>query len=1513
MSKAKIMIIEDEYIVAMDIQMILENQGYEVTAIEFAAETALEKAEKTRPDLALVDIALEGRMDGIQAAEQLRSRFNIPVVYLTAFADEIKLERAKKTEPFGYLIKPFKEEDLKSAIEIALFKNDMEMKLRHSEERYRTLIESTEDAVYLIDREMRFLYANRRYLTRHGLSLKDIEGLEYEKCHSASRTKEFSQKVEQVFESNKSVVYEHESEKDKKIFLRTLSPVKDPRTGEINSIIVISKDITERKQAEEKLLRQNAIIKAINRVFYETLTCETEEDLARTCLAVALELTGSKIGFLGKLKEAGLVDTIALNNPAWEACLIPKSKAPVLLKNMEVRGIWGRVIKDGKTVLTNDPPSHPDSVGFPEGHPPLTSFLGVPLKEGGKTFGMIALANKEYGFNSADQEAMENLSVALAEVLQRKKIEEVLREYKKAVESSKEMIASVDRNYVYLFVNEAFLSYHKLNWAQVVGRKIEDVLGKEVFETTIKKPLDRCLQGEIVQYEMSRQYPEIGERILEVSYHPLIGKDKKIEGAVALISDITERKRAEEALRMEKNRAQNYLDVAEVMIVAINKEGNVTLINKKGCEILGYDEGEILGKNWFENFLPERIREELLPVSKKLMAGEVDPVKYYENPVLTKKGEEKIIAWHNTVIKDEHRNIVAHLSSGEDITARKQAEEALKESENKYRELYDEAPIGYHEIDREGRLTRVNKTEAELLGYALEEMIGRYVWEFMALDQRELSRKAIKKKIEQKKTGESFERKYICKNGKEIDIYITDRLILDKSGNLIGIRSTLENITEHKQAEEALRESEERFRQLSEASFEGITIHDQGILLRANDQFFKMFGYEPDELLGKQTINKLIATESRNLMWDQIRKGSADIYEAIGVRKDGTEFSLELRPRQIEYKGRNVRVVAIRDITERKLAEMALRESEEKFRVLSDSTFEGILIHEKGKVLDTNSTFSKIFGYKQSELIGMDALKLIAPESQELVRNNITIDFEKSYETVGLRKDGTTFIMEINARMFLYKNRRVRIAVCRDITERKKAEEALRESEEKFRGLADSIKDVFFAMDCNLKYTYWNKASEELTGIPVQEALGKSIYEIFPEIRGTSLEKFYLEVFEKQEFHSMENLFPIGSRNYVFQINAYPTINGLTVIAKDITARKQTEEALLKERNFVSAVLDTAPAIVVVLNAQGRIVRFNLAAEHLTGYKFSEVEGKYYWDLFLPPEEAGKAKDAFFYLEAGKFPYKSEEYWLTKDSERRLIAWSNSFILDDQGWVEYYISTGIDITERKKVEQKLLKSQKELRSLSKYLQDVREGERKRISREIHDELGQTLTALKIDLAMLAESIPEKQKKLLDQTKSISELIDIILTTVKRISSDLRPGLLDDFGLVPAIEWQAAEFTKRTGTKCLLSLPDEEIKIDQEHSTAIFRILQEALTNVTRHARATEVRISVSKTDREIRLTVKDNGIGIKEKDISSSSSLGLIGIRERAQFFKGKVNIRSERDKGTTLKVSIPYPKEGSR
>ena len=230
-----------------------------------------------------------------------------------------------------------------------------------------------------------------------------------------------------------------------------------------------------------------------------------------------------------------------------------------------------------------------------------------------------------------------------------------------------------------------------------------------------------------------------------------------------------------------------------------------------------------------------------------------------------------------------------------------------------------------------------------------------------------------------------------------------------------------------------------------------------------------------------------------------------------------------------------------------------------------------------------------------------------------------------------------------------------------------------------------------------------------------------------------------------------------------------------------------------------------------------------------------------------------------------------------------------------------------DRAQHRRAEEQLRESHKQLRALSVYLQKVREEERTRISREVHDELGQALTSCKLDLSWIAGRLPPDLKPLLDKTRSLTAHIDSTIQTVRRISSELRPGVLDHLGLAAAIEWQANEFQNRTGIRCDVRARVREHLPDQNVTTTFFRIFQEILTNVIRHAGATHVAVDLKEADGRITLEVNDNGRGIARTDVFNTSSMGLLGMRERAALLGGVFKIGSiPRGKGTRVCVSIP-------
>jgi signal transduction histidine kinase len=236
----------------------------------------------------------------------------------------------------------------------------------------------------------------------------------------------------------------------------------------------------------------------------------------------------------------------------------------------------------------------------------------------------------------------------------------------------------------------------------------------------------------------------------------------------------------------------------------------------------------------------------------------------------------------------------------------------------------------------------------------------------------------------------------------------------------------------------------------------------------------------------------------------------------------------------------------------------------------------------------------------------------------------------------------------------------------------------------------------------------------------------------------------------------------------------------------------------------------------------------------------------------------------------------------------------------------YYEGGLEDITALKESEREIIASREQLRVLAAYLESVREEERTRIAREIHDELGQLLTGLKLDLAWLVSKLPATQDSLRERIRSMSGLVDDTIKSVRRMATELRPGILDDLGLVPAVEWQTQDFQARTGIHCECVTNLAHAVEDQEQRTALFRILQEALTNVARHAHATKVVISLTEEDECLTLCVKDDGRGITDAQIVDRKSLGILGIRERARLLGGDVGIAGQPGAGTTIVVRIP-------
>ena len=379
--------------------------------------------------------------------------------------------------------------------------------------------------------------------------------------------------------------------------------------------------------------------------------------------------------------------------------------------------------------------------------------------------------------------------------------------------------------------------------------------------------------------------------------------------------------------------------------------------------------------------------------------------------------------------------------------------------------------------------------------------------------------------------------------------------------------------------------------------------------------------------------------------------------------------------------------------------------------------------------------------------------------------------------------------------------------------------------------------------------------------------------------------------------------------NAVLQKNPDGTASEIVGIWLDITRQKEIEATLRQTNDQLTALIHASPVGIVILDAVGNCELWNPAAERIFGWREDEVLGHP-----LPtvaPEQSEEHRNLRELVMKDKAFTDLEVVRYKKDGTPVSISLSTAPLRDTSGAISGVLGLMADMTQRKQVALELSHSRDQLRALATRLVSVREEEGTRIAREVHDELGQALTSLKLDLSLMARrlSLPEtgaSRLQLLERVQGTMQLLERTIQTVRMIATALRPPVLDELGLAAALEWQTRDFEKRTGIRCEWSMPLTPIPIGPDQATALFRIYQEILTNVMRHAQATNIRVHYNISAGWLVLEVRDNGQGISDSNLANRNSLGLLGMRERAAQWGGDVSIVGAEGKGTTVTVRLP-------
>ncbi|GCC50474.1 PAS domain S-box protein [Chryseotalea sanaruensis] len=474
---------------------------------------------------------------------------------------------------------------------------------------------------------------------------------------------------------------------------------------------------------------------------------------------------------------------------------------------------------------------------------------------------------------------------------------------------------------------------------------------------------------------------------------------------------------------------------------------------------------------------------------------------------------------------------------------------------------------------------------------------------------------------------------------------------------------------------------------------------------------------------------------------------------------------------------------------------------------------------------------------------------------------------------------------------------------CQDITKRKVAEieKAL---------MIDNTEESFILVDNDLIIISFNnqfyKLHEEYLGFKVEK--GKSILAYAQPERQNAVKEIYSNVLGGKTKESEIN-FPLKDGTAkVFSIKYKPARNetneiiGVFVTTRDITERKKAEAQIQTEKFFSDSLINSLPGIFYLYDEKGVFSHWNKNFEDISGYSAEEIKNMHPLD-FYDEDEKLLIKSSIDTV----FSYGHKEitaHFYTKDKRKKPYYFNGHKIVING--TSYLIGVGIDITERIQAEKELLVYTEEIKRLTAHLEQIREDERTRIAREVHDELGQQLTGLKMDASWLSKRIDKEHTSIHEKLSGMTSLMDHTIKTIRRISTDLRPGILDDLGLVAALEWQSTEFEKQYGIVCVFKSEVGDLQTERHLATTVFRIYQEALTNIARHAQATEVESIFQKNATHLILTVKDNGQGFNYKEVKSKGTLGLIGMRERAIMVGAELSIKSKNETGTIVKLQIP-------
>ncbi len=487
-----------------------------------------------------------------------------------------------------------------------------------------------------------------------------------------------------------------------------------------------------------------------------------------------------------------------------------------------------------------------------------------------------------------------------------------------------------------------------------------------------------------------------------------------------------------------------------------------------------------------------------------------------------------------------------------------------------------------------------------------------------------------------------------------------------------------------------------------------------------------------------------------------------------------------------------------------------------------------------------------------------------------------------------------------------------------DVTRIKMAELELRASEERYRLLAANATDMVARSTTEGVYVYVSPSSESVVGFTPDELHGKSVYDFMHAGDLEAVRRMYRELLDQTTIQTIAYRFQRQSGGYVWVESTLRSVGEdgevveIVSSTRDITERRKTEERLRHSEERTRALTESAVEAIVTIDHDGTIVGWNDSATRIFGYERSEVLGGPLTPIM--PKRYREAHRVGMQRVLSTFEGRLIGRTIEIEGRRKSgeeFPVELSLSMWEADGTRYFGGIIRDISVRKRVEEELVQKSQQLRMLAARIQKVREEERTRLSREVHDVLGQALTGLRMDVAML-ERRQVEDEEVQERLNVMKNAIDETVRIVRRISSDLRPGVLDDLGIEAALEWEVRKFEGRTGIACTFVDNTDGLRLDEGRSTAAFRVFQELLTNVARHASASSVEVRIRSNDGDFAIEVHDDGVGIDQERAARGLSLGILGMRERLAPWGGEIEFKGSPGAGTRVTVTLPKSSNGS-